>query len=258
MSRLTDCANIVKGIGTISEIVIDFIPKQYNIILKGSIILHIDDSYIRFNFFTNKKMRNEYYDMIELFGIPYKYIESIDKDKYTLNERLIQCEMCGKVRIHIDKDNRIEYNISNKNPNKLFVIANVNEYGNNITYAKRSIKQCGLGIKLQGVLYKANIKNHIVTIINSNKDGDVKFIDIRYDENLIDRLKEITIGSVCDFNIIWDKGYKIDENIVSDTIGASYKLIDIKETDVVYSKDTIKDIIQLYEIEQEVKEKYNK
>ena len=86
MSKLKDCANTIKCIGTISEILIDFIPKQDNIILKGSIVLHVNDSYIRFNFFTNKKMKNEYYDMIELFGIPYEYIKSIDKDKYTLFE----------------------------------------------------------------------------------------------------------------------------------------------------------------------------
>ena len=93
MSKLKDCANMVKCIGTISEILIDFIPKQDNIILKGSIVLHVNDSYIRFNFFTNKKMTTEYYDMIELFGIPYEYIQSIDNEGYVLFESLIQCEV---------------------------------------------------------------------------------------------------------------------------------------------------------------------
>jgi hypothetical protein len=203
-------------------------------------------------------MKNEYYDMIELLGISYKYIELIDKDKYTLFEELVQCELCGKIRVWLDSDNKIDYNIHNDKPNKLFVVANLNEYGNNITYAKRSIKKCGLGVRLQGVIYKANTVNHILTIINSTKDGDVKFINLRYDDELFDRLLKIKVGTVCDMNIIWDKGYELNENIVSNTIGASYKLIDIKETDIVYSKDTIKDIIQLYEIEQEVKEKNNK
>lgn len=259
MSKLKNCANTIKCIGTISEILIEFIPKQDNIILKGSIVLHVNDSYIRFNFFTNKKMKNEYYDMIELFGIPYEYIESIDNDKYTLFEDLIQCELCGKIRVWIDKDNKFDYNIpSNHKSDKLFVISNLNEYGNNITYAKRSTNKCGLGVQLQGVIYKANTVNHTLTIINSTKDGDVKFINLRYDDELFDRLLKIKVGTVCDMNIIWDKGYELNDNIVSNTIGASYKLIDIEETDIVYSKDTIKDIIQLYEIEQEVKEKNNK
>ena len=258
MSKLTNCANTIKCIGTISEILIEFIPKQDNIILKGSIVLQVNGSYIRFNFFTNKKMKNDYYDMIELFGIPYEYIESIDNDKYTLFEDLIQCELCGKIKVWNNKDNKIEYNIHNDKPNKLFVVVNLNEYGNNITYAKRSNNKCGLGVRLQGVIYKANTVNHTLTIINSTKDGDVKFINLRYEEELFDSLLKIKVGAVCDMNVIWDKGYELNENIVSNTIGASYKLIDIKETDVVYSKDTIKDIIQLYEIEQEVKEKNNK
>lgn len=258
MSKLTNCANTIKCIGTISEILIEFIPKQDNIILKGSIILHVNDSYIRFNFFTNKKMKNEYYDIIELFGIPYEYIQIIDKDKYTIFEDLIQCECCGKIKVWVDKDSKIEYDIPNKKADKIFTIANLNEYGNNITYAKRSIKKCGLGVRLQGVIYKAKTENQTLTIINSTKDGDVKFINLRYDDELFDRLLKVKVGTVCDLNVIWDKGYELNENIVSNTIGASYKLIDIKETDVVYSKDTIKDIIQLYEIEQEVKEKNNK
>lgn len=257
MSKLTNCANTVKCIGTISEILIEFIPRQDNIILKGSIVLQVNDSYIRFNFFTNKKMSTEYYDMIELFGIPYEYISSIDKDKYTIFEELIQCQLCGKIKVWSDKDNKVEYDISNKKADKLFVIANLNEYGNNITYAKRSIKKCGLGVKLQGVIYKANTDNHTLTMINSTKDGDVKFINIRYDEELFDRLLQIKRGTVCDMNVIWDKGYELNDNIVSNTIGASYKLIDIKETDVIYDKQTIKDIMQLYEIEQEVKNKNN-
>ena len=255
MSKLKDCANMVKCIGTISEILIDFIPKQDNIILKGSIVLHVNDSYIRFNFFTNKKMKSEYYDMIELFGIPYEYIQSIDNDRYVLFEELIQCELGGKIRVWNDKESKKEYVISNNKADKIFCISNINEYGNNITYAKRSAKQCGLGIRLQGVIYKANIDKHILTIVNSNKDGDVKFIELRYDDELMDKLKKMKVGSVCDFNITWDKGYEIDENIVSNTIGASYKLIDFDMTDVVYNKDTIKDLIQLYEIEQEVKQK---
>lgn len=257
MSKLTNCANTVKCIGTISEILIEFIPRQDNIILKGSIILQINDSYIRFNFFTNKKMPTEYYDMIELFGIPYEYIQSIDKDKYTIFEELIQCQLCGKIKIWSDKDNKVEYDIPNKKADKLFVIANINEYGNNITYAKRSIKKCRLGVKLQGVIYKANTDNHTLTMINSTKDGDVKFINIRYDEELFDRLLQIKSGTVCDMNVIWDKGYELNDNIVSNTIGANYKLIDIKETDIIYDKQTIKDIMQLYEIEQEVKNKNN-
>ena len=255
MSRLKDCANMVKCIGTISEILIDFIPKQDNIILKGSIVLHVNDSYIRFNLFTNKKMKNDYYDMIELFGIPYEYIQSIDNDKYVLFEDLIQCEMCGKIRVWNDNETKKEYIIPNNQADKIFCISNINEYGNNITYAKRSTKRCGLGVQLQGVIYKANLNKHMLTIINSNKDGDVKFIQMRYDDELMDKLKQMRVGSVCDFNIIWDNGYKIKDNIVSNTIGASYKLIDFDMTDVVYDKDTIKDLIQLYNIEQEVKQK---
>ena len=255
MSKLKDCANMIKCIGTISEILIDFIPKQDNIILKGSIVLHVNDSYIRFNFFTNKKMKNDYYDMIELFGIPYEYIQSIDNDKYTLFEDLIQCELCGKIRVWSDKESKQEYIIPNNKADKIFCISNINEYGNNITYAKRSTKRCGLGVQLQGVVYKAKLDKHMLTIINSNKDGDVKFIELRYDDELMDKLKQMKVGSICNFNIIWDKGYNIDENIVSDTIGASYKLINFDMTDVIYDKDTIKDLIQLYEIEQEVKQK---
>ena len=246
---------MVKCIGTISEILIDFIPKQDNIILKGSIVLHVNDSYIRFNLFTNKKMKNDYYDMIELFGIPYEYIQSIDNDKYVLFEDLIQCEMCGKIRVWNDNETKKEYIIPNNQADKIFCISNINEYGNNITYAKRSTKRCGLGVQLQGVIYKANLNKHMLTIINSNKDGDVKFIQMRYDDELMDRLKKIKVGSVCDFNVTWDNGYRIEDNIVSDTIGASYKIVDFTTTDVVYDKDTIKDLIQLYNIEQEVKQK---
>ena len=255
MSRLKDCANMVKCIGTISEILIDFIPKQDNIILKGSIVLHVNNTYIRFNLFTNKKMKNDYYDMIELFGIPYEYIQSIDNDKYVLFEDLIQCEMCGKIRVWNDNETKKEYIIPNNQADKIFCISNINEYGNNITYAKRSTKRCGLGVQLQGVIYKANLNKHMLTIINSNKDGDVKFIQMRYDDELMDKLKQMKVGSVCDFNIVWDNGYKIEDNIVSDTIGASYKIVDFTTTDVVYDKDTIKDLIQLYNIEQEVKQK---
>lgn len=250
MSRLKDCANMVKCIGTISEILIEFIPKQDNIILKGSIVLHVNDSYIRFNFFTNKKMKNDYYDMIELFGIPYEYIQSIDNDSYVLFEDLIQCELSGKIKVGTK-----EYNLSNHNPNKLFAIANINEYGNNITYAKRSNNKCGLGVKLQGVLYKADIDRHMLIIINSTKDGDVKFINLRYDDSLMCKLKQVKIGTICDMNVLWDNGYELNGNIVSNTVGASYKLIDINATDVVYDKDTIKDIMKLYEIEQEIKQK---
>ena len=246
---------MVKCIGTISEILIDFIPKQDNIILQGSVVLHVNDSYIRFNLFTNKKMKNDYYDMIELFGIPYEYIQSIDNDKYVLFEDLIQCEMCGKIRVWNDNETKKEYIIPNNQADKIFCISNINEYGNNITYAKRSTKRCGLGVQLQGVIYKANLNKHMLTIINSNKDSDVKFIQMRYDDELMDRLKQIKVGSVCDFNVTWDNGYRIEDNIVSDTIGASYKIVDFTTTDVVYDKDTIKDLIQLYNIEQEVKQK---
>ena len=94
----------------------------------------------------------------------------------------------------------------------------------------------------------------MLTIINSTKDGDVKFIDIKYDESLMHKLKQVKAGTICDMNVVWDNGYELNGNIVSNTICASYKLIDIKETDIVYDKQIIKDIIQLYQIEQEIKE----
>lgn len=252
MSKLKSCANIVKCIGTISEILIEFIPKNDNILLKISCVLNVNNSYLKFNFFTNKKLKNDYYNLISLFGIPYDYIEQIDNDSYVMNEQLIGCEVSGKIRVWLDSNSKLDYILPSKS-DRLFIVSNINKYGNNVTYAQRTKNKSGLEVKLQGAIFKINKKDSILTIVNTSTNGDVKFIDMRYDNSLLAKIQATKKCCICDLSIIWDKGYDlINDNIVSNTNGASYKVVDVKETTNCYEKESIKDILTLYKIEQEL------
>lgn len=243
--EIKSCANITKCIGTISEINLEFYQKEDNVVVRGSVVLLVDESYIRFNIFTNKKQSESYYSLLETIGIPYKFISSIDKDEYELDSSVepILVGMCGSVKIVKDKEvlSQVNFNQS-KHPTKLFVISNLSEYGNQSTYISRAnVKsKCAIATSLQGIPYKY-ADNYYCNIILPNSNSDIHIVKIKC-------LTDLTIGKLYDFQIEWNKGYEINNNIVSNVESSGFQIVGRKELDYQYDVNSMRNMIKIYEI----------
>lgn len=249
-NELKVCTNIVKCIGAISEINVEFIKKDNgDVNIRGSIVLSINDDYIKFNIFTSKKMNERYYNIIETLGIPYSFISNIDKDEYKINVNPITVGMVGSAKI-IENDTivkKVDFNQSN-NPTKLFIISNLSQYGNQSTYVSRveGKKSDAINVLLQGILYKMD-KDYIHFVLTS-KNSDIKIIKLSYDKDIVNKVKSIKQFSLYDLSLKWDKGFDIQDNIVVGSRIVGYKLIDISPTDDICDKDKIKTLVQIYNI----------
>ena len=229
------CVNIVKCIGTISEINVELYPNGN---VSCAIVLKVVDNYIRFNLFCNKKYNNQlYYQLLEAIGIPHHFISCIDKDKYELSASPIEVDMCGSVKIMKDKKtihSQVELNRTSK-PTKLFLIANINEYGLQVTYIARSKSKEYIDAKLQGIICDDNGTIFIPT------DTIVKF--------KMDRQLPYERGIVYNLNLKWDNGLNIDcNNIISNVDSSGFIIVDIDATDMSYDTNTIDTLIRINEI----------
>ena len=240
--EIKSCANITKCIGTISEINLEFYQKDDNVIVRGAVILLVNNEYIRFNIFTNKKMAESYYTLLETIGIPYKFISSIDKDKYDLDIEPITVGMCGSVKIVKDKEilSRVDF-YQSKRPTKLFIISNITEYGNRVTYISRANieAKCGISSKLEGIPYKHD--DNYYDIILPNANVDIHIVKIKC-------LVDLTIGKLYNFQLEWNKGYDIKDNIISNVETSGFQIVNKEELDYQYDRDTLRNMIKIYEI----------
>ena len=245
--EIKSCVNIVKCIGTISEFNLEFHPREDNIIVRGQMVIESNGSYIRFNVFTTKKMKEQYYKLLEIVGIPHSFISSIDKDEYVLFETPITVGMCGSVKIMNDKTvvKKVDFIQSNR-PTKMFIISKLNEYGNQITYLSRSKNEDYIQANVQGIPYK--IDDDYITFISTDKSINVNMIKCRYDKSIYDKIKSIELGSICYLKLEWDNGYEINDNIVSGCTQSGFKLTDIKSTEYVQDVNTVRNLIKIYNI----------
>ena len=238
------CVNIIKCIGTISEINIEFYPNGN---VHTTIILSINGDSVRFNQFINKKYNNEqYYQLLETIGIPYKFISCIDNDEYELSDGIkpIELSMIGSVKIMNGKNNvrsQVDFNRTSR-PTKLFVISTLNEYGLNMTYMSRTSKQSYISPNIQGVIYR--IENDYATVV-INQDIIVEF---RCDESVVDK---IVYNEICNFKLTWDNGYDIIDDVISNVKQSGFRLIDIKSTGIGYDKGTMDTLVKIYDIKRE-------
>ena len=246
-TEIKSCANTVKCIGAISEFNLEFYPKEDNIIVRGQMVVESNGSYIRFNVFTTKKMKEQYYKLLEIVGIPHSFISSIDEDEYILFEEPIIVGMCGSVKIMNDKTiiKKVDFIQSNR-PTKMFIISKLNEYGNQITYLSRSKNDDYIQASVQGIPYK--IEDNFITFISTDKSINVNMIKCRYDKGLYDKIKSIPLGSICYLNLEWDNGYEINGNVVSGCVQSGFKLTDIKSTGFIQDVNTVKSLIKIYNI----------
>ena len=241
--EIKNCANIIKCIGTISEFNLEFYQKEDNVVVRGSIVLLVNDLYVRFNIFTNKKQSEQYYSLLETIGIPYHFIQSIDKDGYELDNSVqaITVGVCGSVKIVKDKQVLKQVNLNQcANPTKLFIISNLTEYGNQSTYINRADNKvkCGISISLQGIVYK--LDNDYADIIIPN-DSDIRIVKIKC-------LRDADIGKTYDFQLEWNKGYEINDNIISNVESSGFQIVGLNELDYQYDEYTLKNMIKIYEI----------
>jgi hypothetical protein len=244
--EIKSCANIIKCIGTISEFNLEFYQKEDNVVVRGSVVLLVNDSYIRFNIFTNKKQSEQYYSLLETIGIPYHFIQSIDKDNYELDKSVqaITVGMCGSVKIVKDKQVLKQVNLKQStNPTTLFIRSNLTEYGNQSTYINRADNKakCGISISLQGIMYKWDKDSYGYANIIIPTDSDIKIIKIRC-------LQDITVGKLYDFQLEWNKGYEINDNIISNVESSGFQIVGRKELDYQYDEYALRNMIKIYEI----------
>ena len=126
--------NCFKCIGALSELHIEF----HNEIIKSRLSIQYEQNVIDVQFYINKQYtRQEYYDFIEAIGIPYKWIEPIDKDKYTLTDcDLIAPKYTGKVLIYSGTTLTAEHQIPYKSNtiSKLFISGNISSGKNDKVY----------------------------------------------------------------------------------------------------------------------------
>lgn len=247
-NEFQDCINTVKGVGTISEINVEFKKTIDNVLLYGSIILSINSEDIRFNFFTSKKFRHDYYSILETIGIPYSFISTIDKDKYTLEQNPIVVSKMGSVKI-IDSNKNILKNtnfIQDSNATKLFIIGKIDEYGNKITHIDRTSKEEILSLRTQGIPYK--FSSDYIEFIIINKSTEVEIIRMNCKIKVLEKVKKIPVGSICDLKLKWNKGYDIYDNIITNVKKSCFELIDILPTDNIQDKDSINNLVKMHDI----------
>ena len=227
---IKSCANIVKCIGTISEINIEFYPNGN---IRGVVVLNKS---MRVNLFALQHS-GLYYNILETIGIPYHFISTVDKIPYELSEKPIVVGMVGSVKIMQDKKTVIKQVDLNRTsrPNKLFIIANMTEYGLQATYVARTVNKDYVFTNIQGVL----CDNDVIFIPTET------IIKVRYD-----KIFEYERGRIYDLSLVWDMGYDIDCNIISNVNGSGFRLVDIHETDMRYDTDTIDTLIKIYEFKK--------
>ena len=158
--------NCFKMCGNLLEIHIEF----HNETIKSRLSIQCEQNVIDVQFYINKKYaQQEYYDFIEAIGIPHKWIEPIDKDKYTLTDcDLIAPKYTGKVLIYSGTTLTAEHQIPYKSNtiSKLFISGNISSSKNDKVYFNGKYiqnidknAQDKLDIQIDGIEYGDYILN---------------------------------------------------------------------------------------------------
>jgi hypothetical protein len=126
------------------------------------------------------------------------------------------------------------------NPTKLFIISNLTEYGNQATYINRAIPRAksNISISLQGIIYK--LDNGYADIIIPT-DSDIRIVKIKC-------LRDADIGKTYDFQLEWNKGYEINDNIISNVESSGFQIVGLNELDYQYDEYALRNMIKIYEI----------
>jgi hypothetical protein len=243
MNKIKKCANIIKCVGILSEIKLDYIHTKDNIICKGYFVLRIDNKYIKFNVFTNKKSIENYYDLIEIMGVQYDFFKQVDNDNYTLDEQLIKVGLSGRINLYQDKilTNSISLKPT-KRPTSLFVVGKLTEYGCQSTYVQRTNVNNYIEFELQGIPHKLQDNLLTLVLVSNSNDNYAKVIELKY---YGDKIYDDTI---CNLKLKYNKPYDIQDNVISNVHKFEFIVDDIIPTENKVDDKIIQQAIIEYNI----------
>ena len=226
----------IEGVGILKEITVNFTKKNDCIMVKSKLVLNINGNYFYCIFNTTNKNFNRYYNLIKFLGLPYKYIESIDEQTYTLSNPILQCPF-GNVNIN----NKKILNLSKDK--ETYVQFN----GQLITDKMISIKFMTIEEKqdsyIDCIIKGICCKKQLLLIHNEDY---VQMLDIHHKDMIDNKTYE------CKLNI--GGGDVIDGNIVKKTNSSFMYIDEIKEIE----NDITEKIISTYEHKWRVYQMKNK
>lgn len=112
------CANTLEGVGTLSELNINFIKDDYeNTIIKGVMVVEINNQPLLSHIYISSANKYKYYNFIRFLGLRYEYISKVDNQPYTLSNPPIQCYH-GAIKVNYKN----VLDIESTKPNKVYFV----------------------------------------------------------------------------------------------------------------------------------------
>jgi len=231
--------NIIKGIGNISELNIDFSKSEKYVLIKGSIIINIRNTPLYANVYITNKDKQKYYDFIKFLGVPYKYIQNIDETPFVHQRQLINS---GIGTISVAHKEIIK--INNINNNKvLFYGKLLNNHSmalNNIEHYSINDADEYIDITLTGIKID---NNHIMCIFSNNY---YQMIEILLPNNL-------QTNDMYDLEVGFKSGFETNDSIVKGNKQSCFIIKGYKKNNCNHSSDIISKFKNDWDIRQELK-----
>lgn len=229
MNNEYNCANSLYGIGTISELNINFLKNEYDdVVIQGCIILNINNSYVLSYVNINNSNQKKYYDFIKLLGLPYNFIQSVDEQPYILSNPLIKCYH-GKIKAN----GKVVHTIESDKPSQIYFVGRLNANSITLNY---------------GVLVD-NQQEYIKGYLQGIKLATDEFISIYQDSQ--------SILPICDLSskLIYDELYSIEiEGYVdNDFEPVKYTILTVDKLEPQYTKEYIDESFKKYKLIQKAR-----
>lgn len=260
------CANIIKGVGTLSEMKVDFVKTENNISISCSISLLVDNNCLKLKYFDNKfygkSLNKQYYHFLEFIGLTYDEISAIDTNSYKLDDTVIDSLMGGSINIYSGKTliNSIQMRPAPTTAQKIAFVGNIWEKYTVAKYLQRCDNVSDfINVDFQGVFISVDEKSMVTKVLSIKDDCNIQLLDIHLkNSTLFDKIKSVKIGALVNLDLQYSVGYKISNDIISPASVFGYVLNDFIATEFVYDKKYIEEILAEYNIKQKVKSESNK
>lgn len=247
MQQANTCVSTIRCVGTLSELNIEIYRKNDSVVLKGGVVLHTNSDYVKFNIIATKSFNQLYYKILNTIGIPYSFISNIDETPYKVERILARLSTHGRIKL-IENDeiiDEIELRKSN-NPIKLFVIANMDEYGYKLSYMERSRKEDYLETNVKLIPYKYNNDYIYGAIVGYNQN--INIIKLKYDIPL----NNIKGGYLYDTLIRYENGIEMEDDLILNVKSNGFKIIDMKQLDKAYDYQELQTMIEINELNKQI------
>lgn len=230
------CANALNGVGTISELSLNFTNEGDNLVrVKGNVTISINESnFLGYINITNNS-KTQYYNLIKFLGLRYEFIQSIDPQPYRLSDAQVNC-INGMVKINHKPVLTIQTNCTQK----VYFVGRL--LGEDFIMINHIIKsdcdrewlegniECVLGDKCVYFGVTNNEPQFIpLCLKNENLQPCVKYLirikDMDVEREIVDtyNVSNIKILNITDTNVKYEKDFINEQNLEFDILQKARK-----------------------------------